>query len=181
MQFVGVLQRVAACCSMLQHVAVSHLTGVLSFSHNKLHVTKQVLYCNVLVYCSVLQRVAACGSVLQYVAVCHLTGFLSFSHNKLHVILLLTASKPKHLLLHLNTKFMHINESCHELGRVMSHIYIVYMCDMTCHTYKRYIHIILLLTASKPKHLLLHLNTKFTHMNESCHALERLIYVMSHM
>jgi len=47
------LQRVAACCSVLQCIAV---------------------YCSVLqciaVYCSVLQYVAACCSVLQCVAVC---------------------------------------------------------------------------------------------------------------
>jgi len=75
-----VLQRVAACCSMLQCVAKLLLScfvfymakGVACCSGAMCCSVLQNCYCHVLYGegCSVLQRVAACCSVLQCVAVC---------------------------------------------------------------------------------------------------------------
>jgi len=58
------LQRIAACCSMFQHVAVC-----VAACCSKLQC--------VAVCCSVLQRVAACCSVLQRVAACCLSFSLA--------------------------------------------------------------------------------------------------------
>ena len=59
------LQRVAACCSVLQCAAAGDPTNL----NINVCIRMQYLQC-VAVCCSVLQRVAACCSVLQRVAVC---------------------------------------------------------------------------------------------------------------
>jgi len=58
-----VLQRVAACCSVLQRVAV--LTYCTYLSDGAYAVCRGVMQC-VAACCSVLQRVAVCCSVLTY-------------------------------------------------------------------------------------------------------------------
>jgi len=75
----GVLPRVAACCSILQRVAVccSVLQCVAACCIVKWYlwlVRRNMIFsivvATILVCCSVLQRVAACCSVLQHVAAC---------------------------------------------------------------------------------------------------------------
>ena len=70
----SVLQCVAACCNVLQCLAVCYIAFVLYRLFLHVPVLARVERCSVLqrvaACCSVLQRVAACCSVLQCIAAC---------------------------------------------------------------------------------------------------------------
>jgi len=75
----SVLQRVAACCSMLQCVAVccnthhTRMTIRVTYLYSVSVLQRVAEFPCVAVCCSVLQCVAVCCSVLQCVAVCYST------------------------------------------------------------------------------------------------------------
>jgi len=76
--YTTVLQRVAACCSMLQCVAVCWMLTQMKCCN--CDTTCSLHNCSVAVCCSVLQRVAVCRSVLQCVECWRSCGILSVTH-----------------------------------------------------------------------------------------------------
>ena len=128
----SMLQCVAVCCSMLQYVAVSWQAPCMY----------------VMWLLPVLQYVAACCRVLQHVAVCTATWTL-FKKRVLYVCGVAFAGPPG---------ACHVNESCHTLEWVMSHIWmrhVTHVNESSCTS--EYV-----MSHARISHV--------THRNTSCHT-----------